>query len=216
MSTQELKTMPELKTLNDVLAIATSRGEETVMLWQDKSGSWLPIASNELKRRVRSLAGALKLWGLQKGDRIAILSENRWEWAVTDFAALAIGAIDVPLYPTLTAEQAAYALRDSGARMIVVSTRAQLEKIASIVSQTSVERILVMDSNPQEWHDGPAWEKAAPLADFMGGLLAHEEEAAFDAMVQEAKPDDLATIIYTSGTTGESKGVMLTHGNIAI
>jgi len=205
----------ELQTINDVLALATGRGEQTVMLWQDRSGAWLPISSNELKRRVRGLAGALKLWGMQKGDRIAILSENRWEWAVTDFAALAVGAVDVPLYPTLTAEQAAYALRDSGARMIVVSTKSQLEKIASIVSQTSVERILVMDSDPQAWNDGPLWEKASPLADFMGGLLAQEEEAAFDAMVREAKPGDLATIIYTSGTTGESKGVMLTHGNIA-
>ncbi|HXB61427.1 MAG TPA: long-chain fatty acid--CoA ligase [Acidobacteriaceae bacterium] len=205
----------ELQTLNDVLALATGRGEQTVMLWQDKAGAWLPISSNELRRRVRGLAGALKLWGIQKGDRIAILSENRWEWAVTDFAALAIGAVDVPLYPTLTAEQAAYALRDSGARMAVVSTSSQLQKIASILSQTSVERILVMDSDPQAWNDGPSWEKASPLADFMGGLLAHEDEAAFSAMLREAKPDDLATIIYTSGTTGESKGVMLTHANIA-
>jgi len=205
----------ELKTINDVLALAVGRGEQTAMLWQDRSGSWLPISSAELKRRVRGLAAALKLWGMQKGDRIAILSENRWEWAVTDFAALAIGAVDVPLYPTLTAEQAAYALKDSGARMVVVSTKAQLEKIAGILSQTSVERILVMDSDPRAWDDGPQWEKASPLADFMGGLLAPEEDAAFDAMVREAQPDDLATIIYTSGTTGESKGVMLTQGNIA-
>ena len=142
----------ELNTLNDVLALATGRGEQTVMLWQDKAGAWLPITSNELKRRVQSLAAAFKVWGIRKGDRIAILSENRWEWAVTDFAALALGAVDVPLYPTLTAEQAAYALRDSGARVAVVSTRAQYEKVASILfRRRSVERILVMDSSPEQW-----------------------------------------------------------------
>src|ERR1700748_312679 len=111
----------DLQTLNDVLALATGRGDQTVMLWQDKAGAWLPITSNELRRRVQSLASAFKVWGIQKRDRVAILAENRWEWAVTDFAALAIGAVDVPLYPTLTAEQAAYALRDSGSRVVVVS-----------------------------------------------------------------------------------------------
>jgi long-chain acyl-CoA synthetase len=209
----------KLQTLNDVLALATGRGEQTVMFWQEKSGAWLPITSNELKRRVQSLVAAFKVWGIQKGDRIAILSENRWEWAVTDFAALALGAVDVPLYPTLTAEQAAYALRDSGARVAVVSTRAQYEKVASILTkngeaQTSVERILVMDSSPEQWSkDNRIWENGFPFSAFMEGAAG--DDAAFEAMLREAKPDDLATIIYTSGTTGESKGVMLTHANIA-
>ena len=197
----------ELKTLNDVLVLATSRGEQTVMLWQDKAGAWLPITSNELKRRVQSLVVAFQSWGIRKGDRIAILSENRWEWAVTDFAALALGAVGVPLYPTLTADQAAYALKDSGARIAVVSTRPQYDKVASILAQTAVERILVMDEVPAEL------DKAVSFAACMSGGAG--DNAAFDAMVQAAQPDDLATIIYTSGTTGESKGVMLTHGNIA-
>jgi long-chain acyl-CoA synthetase len=197
----------ELKTLNDVLALATGRSEQTVMLWQDKAGKWLPITSNELKRRVQSLAAAFKAWRIQKGDRIAILAENRWEWAVTDFAALAIGAVDVPLYPTLTAEQAAYALKDSGARIAVVSTRAQYEKVKSVLPQTNVERILVMDAVPEKL------EKVSFFSECMDG--AGGDDAAFAAMLCEAKPDDLATIIYTSGTTGESKGVMLTHANIA-
>ena len=74
----------------------------------------------------------LRGWGLGKGDRVAILSENRWEWAVTDFAVLAIGAVDVPLYPTLTPEQIGYMLRDSGAKVAVVSTREQYEKVAAV------------------------------------------------------------------------------------
>jgi long-chain acyl-CoA synthetase len=196
----------DLRTINDALAIATSRGDQTVMLWQDATGAWLPISSSELKRRVQSLAVAFQNWGIQKGDRIALLSENRWEWALTDFAALALGAVDVPLYPTLTPEQAAYALRDSGARILVVSTRAQYDKVTGILSQTAVERILIMDSVAE------ALDKATPFADSMNGT---GDDAAFTAMLAAVQPEDLATIIYTSGTTGESKGVMLTHGNIA-
>src|SRR5271167_5155546 len=125
--------MFDLSSVNDVLVRATGSGDRAVMLWQDADGAWKPITSNELYGRVRALADVFRGWGLRKGDRIAILSENRWEWAVTDFAALAIGAVDVPLYPTLTAEQAAYALKDSGARVVVVSTRAQYEKVLSIL-----------------------------------------------------------------------------------
>ena len=91
------------------------------MLWQDADGPWKPITSTELYGRVRALADALRGWGVGKGDRVAILSENRWEWPVTDFAVLAMGAVDVPLYLTLTPEQVGYMLRDSGAKVAVVS-----------------------------------------------------------------------------------------------
>src|ERR1700730_3626241 len=118
-------TMAELQTVNDVLVKITSRGDATVVLWQTASGDWAPITSNEFYGRVRALADALRGWGLGKGDRVAILSENRWEWPVADFATLAIGGVDVPLYPTLTAEQIGYMLRDSGAKVAVVSSRDQ-------------------------------------------------------------------------------------------
>ena len=89
--------MFDLKTMNDVLVYATSGGTRTVMLWQD-GAAWKPITSNELYGRIRSLTATLQDWGVAKGDRIALLSENRWEWPVCDFAALALGAVDVPLY----------------------------------------------------------------------------------------------------------------------
>ena len=133
-----LQQMEPLRTLNDVLRLAIGRGGQTVMLWQDERGEWSPISSDELGNRVRTLAGALRGWGLKRGDRIAILAENRWEWALTDFAAMALGAVDVPLFPTLTAEQTAYALKDSGARIAVVSTRVQYVKVASILPQTAI------------------------------------------------------------------------------
>src|SRR3984893_7041489 len=107
--------MAELQTVNDVLVKVTSRGDATVVLWQTAAGDWAPITSNEFYGRVRALADAFRGWGLVKGDRIAIVSENRWEWPVTDFATLAIGGVDVPLYPTLTPEQIGYMISEYGA-----------------------------------------------------------------------------------------------------
>jgi long-chain acyl-CoA synthetase len=178
------------------------------MSWQDRDGVWKPITSNELYGRVRALADVFRGWGLGKGDRVAILSENRWEWAVTDFATLAIGGVDVPLYPTLTPEQIGYMLRDSGAKAIVLSSGAQYEKLTAAGDLPALERVVVMD--------GGDFPDANSFAKLMESAEAKQvRDAAFDAMVKEAKPEDLATIIYTSGTTGEPKGVMLTHENLA-
>jgi len=200
--------MFDLTCVNDVLGKVTGRGDSVVMLWLDTDGAWKPITSNELYGRVRALADVFRGWGLGKGDRVAILSENRWEWAVTDFATLAIGGVDVPLYPTLTPEQIGYMLRDSGAKVAVVSSHDQCEKVMAAGELPELEHVVVMDAG--------AFSGAESFAKLMESAKAKQtRDAAFDAMVQQAKPEDLATIIYTSGTTGEPKGVMLTHGNLA-
>src|SRR5258708_28239902 len=139
--------MLDLKTVNDVLVRATGRGDRSVMLWQDAAGQWKPIASTELYGRVRALSDVFRGWGLGKGDRVAIVSENRWEWPVTDFAALAIGGVDVPLYPTLTPEQIGYMLRDSGAKVAVVSSREQYEKLMAAGELPDLEDVGVMDGS---------------------------------------------------------------------
>jgi long-chain acyl-CoA synthetase len=167
--------------------------------------------------RVRALAEALAGWGVGKGDRVVLLCENRWEWPVIDFAVLALGAVDVPLYLTLTPEQVGYMLRDSGAKVAVVSNREQYEKICAAGDLPALEHVVVIDGEPTS----QSRDVGHPLkAESFGALMAGAAElqgrdAAFDAKVREAQPDDLATIIYTSGTTGEPKGVMLTHGNLA-
>jgi long-chain acyl-CoA synthetase len=200
--------MFDLVTMNDALVKATSRGDVAVMLWQDKDGAWKPITSNELYGRVRALADVFRGWDLGKGDRVAILSENRWEWAVTDFATLAIGGADVPLYPTLTPEQIGYMLRDSGAKVAVVSSHDLYEKVVAAGELPELEHVVVMDTGE--------FSGAESFAKLMEGAKQREQlDAGFDAMLKGAKPEDLATIIYTSGTTGEPKGVMLTHGNLA-
>ena len=200
--------MFDLSSVNDVLGIVTGRGDTVVMQWLDVDGAWKPITSNELYGLVRALADVFRGWGLGKGDRVAIMGENRWEWAVTDFATLAIGGVDVPLYPTLTPEQIGYMLRDSGAKAVVVSSRELYEKVIAAGEPSELEHVVVMDAGELSG--------AESFAKLMEGAKAKEtRDAAFDAMAKGAKPEDLATIIYTSGTTGEPKGVMLTHGNLA-
>ncbi len=194
-----------LETLVDVIALVAASNRERAILWQDASGNWHPLSSRELLARVYALANTFVSWGVGKGDRIALLAENRWEWPVVDFATLVLGAVDVPIYPTLTAEQIAVLLVDSGARVAVVSTEAQYRKLASIRGQTQLEHIVVMDQLDGVTTLSSLLQNSAPPPNDMEPWLR-----SFGV-----KPEDLATLIYTSGTTGESKGVMLTHGNIA-
>jgi long-chain acyl-CoA synthetase len=200
--------MFDLRTVNDVLVRATGRGDRTVLMVQEEAGRWSPISSVDLYGRVRALADVLRSWGVEKGDRVALLAENRWEWPVTDFAVLALGGVDVPLYPTLTTEQIGYMLRDSGAKVAFVSTAEQYQKVRQAGELPDLKVVVVMDPGENEGAESFSnLMKEAPEK--------QQRDAAFDVMLKTARPEDLATIIYTSGTTGEPKGVMLTHGNLA-
>src|SRR5580704_1402043 len=205
---QPMTTAP-IATINDLFRRVAAAANPRAVLWQDEFGHWLPISSDQIYQRVRALAKAFLTWGAHKGDRIALVSENRWEWAVTDFAVLAIGAADVPIYPTLTGDQEAELIRDAGCRIAVVSTRQQYDKLHSVLVQSGLEHIVMMDS--------PAADGAIALSELFAGSDANgaEHDPVFDALARAVEPQDLATLIYTSGTTGEPKGVALTHGNIA-
>ncbi len=171
-----------------------------------EGSNWISISSQELYRRVVATARALRIWGVNKGDRVAILSENRPEWAIADFAALAIGAVVVPIYTTLTSEQIAFLLRDSGTKILFLSSRAHLQKFEPIRNQTSVERVVMMD------------DVEPSLADPMRAIMDDgptDRDPQFDALAKSVRPDDLASLVYTSGTTGNSKGAMISHGNMA-
>src|ERR1700730_8706753 len=197
-----------LRTLNDVFLAVVERQHDKVML-QRLGDEGVPISSWPLRERVMAVSGALRRWGVSKGDRVAILSENRPEWTIADFASLLIGAVTVPIYATLTAEQTAYILRDSGARVVFLSSEMQLQKVLSICGQTSLEKLVVMDAV-----EGDDAVRMAEMESEGQASLGRELEA-LQATARAASPDDLATIIYTSGTTGTPKGVMLTHGNMA-
>ncbi|MGA9511526.1 MAG: long-chain fatty acid--CoA ligase [Candidatus Sulfotelmatobacter sp.] len=199
-----------LATLNDVFFTAVERNLDRAMLYRQE-GKWLPISSSELRRNVAGTVRGLQEWGIHQGDRVAILSENRPEWSTADFAILLTGAVTVPVYATLTPEQTAFTLRDSGATAVFVSTEHQLHKVQTVLSQTQVQKIVVMDrlEIPSE---------LAANCVLMDRFMTQETltlDPKTEASARSIRPDDLATIIYTSGTTGISKGAMLTHGNMA-
>ena len=199
-----------LTTINDLFRRVAAAANPRAILWQDEFGQWQPISSDQIYQRVRALAEAFLSWGAQKGDRIALIAENRWEWAITDFAALAIGAVDVPIYPTLTGEQIAALVADAGCRIAVVSTRQQFDKLNAVRGQTSA------GADSDDGFAAPP-EGAIAFSEVLAGAddRGAERDPVFDALVRSVEPKDLATLIYTSGTTGEPKGVALTHGNIA-
>ena len=182
-------------------------GKADAILTKD-SGTYEPISSAELERRCIQLHSALAEAGLRKGDKCALISENRWEWAVADFAMMTAGIISVPIYPTLLADQVRYLLEHSESRAIFCSTEGQLEKILSIRDQLpNLTLVIGFDRTDQGG--------VSNLADLIGE--ASPDDAArqrFEAALEAVEPGDLASIIYTSGTTGVPKGVMLSHSNI--
>ena len=175
-----------------------------------REGRWTDISYRGLAEQVQDLSLGLRELGVRRGDRVAILSENRPEWAVTDYACLASRAADVPIYPTLPTRQAEYILRDSGASVVLVSNAAQLEKVLSVRERLpALGHVIAFDPGVA----GPgvlAFEQVLER-----GRADRSRHADWRASALEAAPDDLATLIYTSGTTGDPKGVMLSHGNIA-
>jgi long-chain acyl-CoA synthetase len=191
-----------LQTLNDIFFALASRAQPQLMLRTTRSG-WKPISSQEFAAKVGGVVRALHSWGIARGDRVAILSENRHEWVVADFASMLLGAIVVPIYTTLTPEQTAYILRDSGARAVFVSSQRHLEKVLCILQTTRVENIAIMD------------EAADSRAVDMSAQMQTPGDSQLEAIGRGVRPEETATIIYTSGTTGTPKGVMLTHGNMA-
>ena len=196
-------------TLNELFlgAIARYRERPVAMRWKPAGAGWTPISFQQLLERVRSTSLALANLGVKRGDRIAILSENRPEWAIVDYAALALGAADVPVYPTLPAPQMEYILRDAGASVAFASTQQMLDKLLEVRSALpGLRHIVAFDATAR----GPDVLAFSEL-EAQGRALPAE---GWEAAALMARPDDLATIIYTSGTTGNPKGVMLTHGNI--
>ncbi len=198
------------RTLNDIFFHATDRFlERPVVMRAKRGGQWTDVSYRQLRDQVQALSIGLHELGVRRGDRLAILAENSPEWAITDYACLAAGCADVPIYPTLPANQAAYILRDSGAVAVCVSNAGQLEKILAVRADLpALRHVIAFD--PALAGDG-----VLSLEGVMATgrtALAKYPDWRSDAL--RAEPDDLATLIYTSGTTGDPKGVMLTHGNI--
>ena len=170
------------------------------------------VTFDEVYELVRAASAGLRELGLTRGDRVAILSENRPEWAIVDHACMCTGIFDVPIYNTLTISQVAHILENSQVRLVFASNAAQAEKALEASEQIAGDlRVVMFDPKDLPNDSVLVWR------DFMehGRNAAAGGDQRFRATALEAGPEDIATILYTSGTTGDPKGVMLTHKNLS-
>lgn len=207
------------RTINELFNQAMRERVNQAAMRYKRDRQWHDITGAQLDARVRNLTLALHKLGVQAGDRVALLAESCPEWSVTDYAILANGAVNVPIYPTQAVDQVEYILRNSGARILFLSNLKQLRRIQpALDSIKSKDRPrLIMFEEPKE---AKKEEKKAGGATTLAELerIGQEERLEkpqlYEQLSARADAEDLATIIYTSGTTGEPKGVMLTHRNL--
>jgi long-chain acyl-CoA synthetase len=200
----------EPRTLTELYFAAIDQfGQRPVAMRSRLSGAWVDLSYAALADRVEAFSMGLRELGVQPGQHVAILSENRPEWAITDYACLAARCADVPIYPTLPPRQIEYVLRDSESVVVCVSNATQLAKVDQIRGGLPhLKHVIIFDKVPAGTH--ALWFDEVVTR----GREARSRYPDWKAQALRAAPDDLATLIYTSGTTGDPKGVMLTHGNI--
>ncbi len=197
------------QSLVDYFRHAVASGKPDLLV-SKVDGAWTPLSAADFGERTRGLALGLALLGVDRQDRVAILSENRPEWPMTDFATLALGALTVPIYTSYLAPQVEYILRDSLAKVVVVSNAIELQKVLDVRERCpDLRTIVVLDQVP--WSAGRAVPFETVVQKGLAALAADPE--AWEERAASVLPTDLATMIYTSGTTGEPKGAILTHGN---
>jgi long-chain acyl-CoA synthetase len=199
-------TMPP-STINEALLNCSTRPAAAIAVRFKRHRSWLELTWKDYFQNCEAAGLGLLALGVNKGDRVAVLSNTRFEWAALDFGILGIGAVTVPIYQSSKADEAEWILKHSEAKVLVVEDRAQLKKWEAIGKRCkSVEQVVCIDCPPEDLNGALGWDAFLERGSkFAGGASAFRKAAA------EARPETLATIVYTSGTTGEPKGAVLTH-----
>jgi len=196
-----------VETLTELLHVNVTRyNKPDLLMYRGRDGAFYKISSNEFKDRVVHFALGLKHLGVKPETKVSLLSENRPEWHIADFACHLLGAVVVPIFPTLIAEQIEYIVQNSDSEFVIVSNQNQLNKIQAIRRRSKkVKRVITMEG---------AEDQTVSFQQVLETGREQDDADFFGRAVNLAKPEDVATIIYTSGTSGEPKGVMLTHKNI--
>lgn len=209
-----MSTVVDFSTIGEMFDRITTKfaNEQRPMLMHKVDGFYKGISFSEYRRNVELFACGLASLGVTRGDKVSIISENRPEWIIADMALVGLGAVNVPIYPTLTAKQIEFIFNDAGVKIAIVSNMFQLSKVLKIKEEVkTLKKIIIMsEKGATDDPDVIGFSKIYELgAIFERGNLNHFRQNLF-----AARPDDLLTIIYTSGTTGNPKGVMLTHSNL--
>lgn len=189
-------------------------GQTDKYVYRQRVGSqWIEQTHDQLKYRVEAFSEALRQLGIQSGDRVGIVAENRLDWTMVDFAMVGMGVIDVPVFPTLTAKQLQFIYADCSAKCVIVSNAAQLNKIKQVWDDLpELKTVIVMNEIDSDDSRIVSLQK---LIDNVESVTdASVRSATFRSCANNVQPDDTLTLIYTSGTTGNPKGVILTHGNL--
>jgi len=188
--------------------LQTKRLGDRPMVYYRDNGVYVFKSWTQMQDLVDSAAKYLIESGVKKGDRVGLFSFNRWEWWVADMAALSVGAICVPVYPTNSAEEAKYVLEHSGAKLCFIGNEEQMDKVLEVKKKLHSLKTLVT------FYGDNGRKGVLSLSDLLEKGAVSKKGKEYDKRRSSVKPEDCATIVYTSGTTGNPKGVMLSHGNI--
>ena len=194
----------EVTRVFDLIPYQLSKFPKEVMYSMKTAGQWEATSTEEVKKTVDLLSLGFLALGLKKDDKVAIISSNRTEWNLIDYAAQQLGVVSVPMYPTITEEDYRYIFQDAGVKLVFVSNEELLQKVTRAIEEiNSIEGIYTFDkiTGSKHWKEIKRLGEAKNIADL-------------EPYKANVKPEDLLTLIYTSGTTGKPKGVMLTHNNV--
>ncbi len=201
--------MLEFKNLAELFEFGVKTYQNPKLLnYKSPEGIWKTISAEEALNRVRNIALGLYQLGIRHSDKVALLSESRPEWTLTDLGIISLGAIDVPIYTTQALPQVEFILTNSESKLIFISTKQLYERVSPVLEKVGlVGKVITFEKVSDDIMTLKELEAK-------GEELNKENPELYDQLKSQVNPDDLATIIYTSGTTGDPKGVMLTHSNL--